>query len=101
MMSAYGGGKAALAAMKEGAYDYIPKPFRPDEVVLTLRKAEERERLGHTIATLTAQLDSNPPVRALIPESQPRRQALDMVARVAGQPPPELRPGQSRTGNEA
>src|SRR5437899_7356614 len=46
MMSAYGGEDAALAAMKEGAYDYIPKPFRPDEVVLTLRKAEERERLG-------------------------------------------------------
>ena len=48
MMSAYGGEEAALAAMKEGAYDYVPKPFRPDEVVLTLRKAEERERLGHT-----------------------------------------------------
>src|SRR3989454_705316 len=31
MMSAYGGEEAALAAMKEGAYDYIPKPFRPDE----------------------------------------------------------------------
>src|SRR2546427_718783 len=44
MMSAYGGEEAALAAMKEGAYDYIPKPFRPDEGVLTLRKAEERER---------------------------------------------------------
>jgi len=39
MMSAYGGEDAALAAMKEGAYDYLPKPFRPDEVVLTLRKA--------------------------------------------------------------
>src|SRR5437868_3890797 len=57
MMSAYGGEEAALAAMKEGAYDYVAKPFRPDEVVLTLRKAEERERLGHTIATLRAQLD--------------------------------------------
>ncbi len=66
MMSAYGGEEAALAAMKEGAYDYVPKPFRPDEVVLTLRKAEERERLGHTIATLRAQLDSSPAARALI-----------------------------------
>src|SRR5256884_6469724 len=34
----------SLAAMKEGAYDYVAKPFRPDEVVLTLRKAEERDR---------------------------------------------------------
>src|SRR2546426_9128931 len=69
MMSAYGGEEAALAAMKEGAYDYVPKPFRPDEVVLTLRKAEERERLGLTIATLRAQLDSSPAARALIAES--------------------------------
>src|SRR3989454_111735 len=55
MMSAYGGEEAALAAMKEGAYDYVPKPFRPDEGGLTLRKAEERGRLGHPIATLRAQ----------------------------------------------
>src|SRR5256884_444205 len=40
MMSAYGGEEAALAAMKEGAYDYVAKPFRPDEVVLTLRESE-------------------------------------------------------------
>ena len=83
MMSAYGGEEAALAAMKEGAYDYIPKPFRPDEVVLTLRKAEERERLGRTIATLRAQLDSSPASRALIAESRAMRQALELVARVA------------------
>src|SRR2546422_4629598 len=86
MMSAYGGEEAALAAMKEGAYDYVPKPFRPDEVVLTLRKAEERERLGHTIATLRAQLDSSPAARALIAESPAMRQALETVARVAEHP---------------
>src|SRR3970040_877891 len=43
VMSAYGGEDAALAAMKEGAYDYLPKPLRPDEGVLTLRKAEAAE----------------------------------------------------------
>ena len=72
MMSAYGGEDAALAAMKEGAYDYIPKPFRPDEVVLTLRKAEERERLGREVAGLRAQLDSGPDARALV-RSEERR----------------------------
>jgi len=100
MMSAYGGEEAALAAMKEGAYDYVPKPFRPDEVVLTLRKAEERERLGHTIATLRAQLDSSPAVRALIAESQAMRQALDTVARVAGHPTTVLITGERGTGKE-
>jgi len=100
MMSAYGGEEAALAAMKEGAYDYVPKPFRPDEVVLTLRKAEERERLAHTIATLRAQLDSSPASRALIAESPAMRQALEIVARVAGHPTTVLITGERGTGKE-
>jgi two-component system response regulator AtoC len=45
MMSAFGNVDTALEAMKRGAYDYIAKPFKPDEVILLLRKAEERERL--------------------------------------------------------
>src|SRR5213593_2262881 len=100
MMSAYGGEEAALAAMKEGAYDYIPKPFRPDEVVLTLRKAEERERLGRTIATLKAQLDTSPAARALIAESEAMRQALEVVARVAEHKTTVLITGGRGTGKE-
>src|SRR5438128_2535654 len=100
MMSAYGGEEAALAAMKEGAYDYIPKPFRPDEVVLTLRKAEEREGLGRTIATLRAQLDSSPAARALIAESEAMRQALEVVARVAEHKTTVLITGGRGTGKE-
>ena len=69
VMSAYGGEDAAIAAMKEGAYDYLPKPFRPDEVVLTLRKAEERERLRQEVAGLKAQLATGPAERGLIVES--------------------------------
>src|SRR5690349_12370776 len=100
MMSAYGGEEAALAAMKEGAYDYVPKPFRPDEVVLTLRKAEEREQLGHTIATLKAQLDSSSGVRALIAESPAMKHALDVVARVAAHRTTVLITGERGTGKE-
>src|SRR5690348_4304884 len=100
MMSAYGGEEAALAAMKEGAYDYVPKPFRPDEVVLTLRKAEEREQLGHTIATLKAQLDSSSSVRALIAESPAMKHALDVVARVAAHRTTVLITGERGTGKE-
>ncbi|HMC18342.1 MAG TPA: sigma-54 dependent transcriptional regulator, partial [Gemmatimonadales bacterium] len=74
--------------------------FRPDEVVLTLRKAEERERLGHTIATLRAQLDSSPAARALIAESPAMRHALDIVARVAGHRTTVLITGERGTGKE-
>lgn len=45
MMSAYGNIDTALEAIKAGAYDFISKPFKTDEVLLTLKKAEEREAL--------------------------------------------------------
>jgi DNA-binding NtrC family response regulator len=100
MMSAYGGEDAAIAAMKEGAYDYLPKPFRPDEVVLTLRKAEERERLRQEVAGLKAQLAAGPEERGLIAESAAMRQALALVARVAEHATTVLITGESGTGKE-
>jgi len=100
VMSAYGGEDAAIAAMKEGAYDYLPKPFRPDEVVLTLRKAEERERLRQEVAGLKAQLAAGPAERGLIVESAAMRQALELVARVAEHNTTVLITGESGTGKE-
>ena len=100
VMSAYGGEDAAIAAMKEGAYDYLPKPFRPDEVVLTLRKAEERERLREEVAGLRAQLATGPAERGLVAESGAMRQALTLVARVAEHNTTVLITGESGTGKE-
>jgi two-component system response regulator AtoC len=45
MMSAYGSIDTAVESIKLGAYDYISKPFKTDEVHIVLKKAEERERL--------------------------------------------------------
>ncbi|MFA7059391.1 MAG: sigma-54 dependent transcriptional regulator [Pedobacter sp.] len=45
MMSAYGTVDIAVECMKMGAYDFISKPFKKDEIVMVLKKAEERERL--------------------------------------------------------
>jgi two-component system response regulator AtoC len=45
MMSAFGTFETAVEAMKSGAYDYVSKPFMSDEILLTLRKAQEREAL--------------------------------------------------------
>ncbi len=58
MMSAYGNIDTAIAAMKLGAYDYISKPFKPDEVLLTLRKAEERESLKRENRQLKARIQA-------------------------------------------
>ena len=56
VMSAYGDDDAALDAMKRGAYDFIQKPFRADQVILTLNKAIEREGLRHHVQTLEQRL---------------------------------------------
>ena len=75
VMSAYGNEDAAIAAMREGAYDYLHKPFRPDEVTLTLRKAEERERLRREVASLRAAVGMvSPRVRAPGPRCRRRRE---------------------------
>ena len=55
VMSAYGSVDLALEAMKAGAYDYVAKPFKPDEVLLVLRKAEEREALRRENRALRAE----------------------------------------------
>lgn len=56
LMSAYGSIDLALEGMRKGAYDYISKPFKTDEVVLTLRKAAERERLRREVVRLRRRL---------------------------------------------
>ena len=99
MMSAYGGEDAAVEAMKEGAYDYLPKPFRADEVRLTLRKAEERERLSGRVAVLEAEVARFHDVE-VVAVSEPMRRIMDLATRVAPHPTTVLVTGESGTGKE-
>src|SRR5207248_7220819 len=64
LMSAFGSLDVAVEAMKRGAYDYIAKPFKPDEVILVLRKAEERERLYRENQSLRRALEAREPQAA-------------------------------------
>ena len=100
MMSAYGTEDAALEAIREGAYDWLRKPFRPDEVVLTLRKAEERERLRHEVERLRATVGADAARDLIVAESRSMRQLLDLAARVAHHATTVLLTGESGTGKE-
>jgi two-component system response regulator AtoC len=98
MMSAHGNEDLAVDAMRDGAYDYLHKPFRPDEVLLTLRKAEEREGLRREVAVLRATLESGG--AGLVAESPAMRQALEIATRVAAHATTVLLTGESGSGKE-
>ena len=100
MMSAYGNEDAAIAAMREGAYDYLQKPFRPDEVMITLRKAAEREKLRREVEELRSSLGAGVVQDLVVSESRSMRDLLDLASRVARHNTTVLITGESGTGKE-
>jgi two-component system response regulator AtoC len=101
MMSAYGTLDTALEAMRQGAYDYVSKPFNAEEVVLTLRKAEERENLRREVRRLRERIGEPQGFEGVIAESSAMREAVALAARVAPYPTTVLITGESGTGKEA
>jgi two-component system response regulator AtoC len=101
VMSAYGSLETAIEAMQRGAYDYVSKPFNADEILLTLRKAEEREQLRREVDRLRKQVGEVQGFEAVVGRSQVMREALDLAGRVAPYPSTVLITGESGTGKEA
>jgi two-component system, NtrC family, response regulator AtoC len=100
MMTAYGSTELALQAMKAGAYDYLPKPFSPDQLILVLKKAEERESLRQEVFRLREEVSIQRRYREIIANSPAMRRALEIAAKVARHPSPVLVTGESGTGKE-
>jgi len=105
MMSAYGTVDTALQAMRRGAYDYVSKPFKSDEIVLTLRKLEEREQLlteRGRLAVENARLAerTGEPVEGFVGRSPPVLDVLRILSRVAPHDTTVLLTGESGTGKE-
>jgi two-component system response regulator AtoC len=101
MMSAYGTVETAIEAMRRGAYDYISKPFNADEILLTLRKAEEREQLRREVARLRREVRKVGGFEQVVGESAVMREVQDLAARVAPYPSTVLLTGESGSGKEA
>jgi two-component system, NtrC family, response regulator AtoC len=100
MMSGYGSEDSAIAAMREGAYDYLHKPFRPDEVTMTLRKAEEREKLRREVELLRTSLGAGAAGDLVVCESRAMRDLLELAGRAARHNTTVLITGESGTGKE-
>ena len=100
VMSAYGSEDMALQVIREGAYDYLHKPFQPDEVLFTLRKAEEREHLRREVAELRATIAAGDSSSGLVVDGPAMRQVVELAIRVAPHATTVLLTGESGTGKE-
>lgn len=100
VMSAYGSVDLALEAMKAGAYDYIQKPFKQDEMLLVLKKAEERESLRRENRKLRAQVESEHTFQSILAKSAPMKEVFRTIAKVADFKTTVLVNGESGVGKE-
>jgi two-component system response regulator AtoC len=100
MMCAQGSEEAALAALREGAYDYVNLPIKQDEVIIAVRKAEERERLRREVETLRSNLGIGAVRELVVSQSRAMRDVLELASRVARHNTPVLITGESGTGKE-
>lgn len=100
MMSAYGSVEDAIDCMKLGAYDYISKPFNSEEILLVLKKAEERERLKDENRRLREEVGRSFSLGNMISRSERMAEIFQLVRKVAGYKTTVLILGESGTGKE-
>jgi two-component system response regulator AtoC len=103
MMSAYGSVDTALSAMKMGAYDYISKPFKAEEIQLVLKKAQERERLRKENTNLRRQIQAMGDRHSfgnMVAASKSMKALFDLALKVAQYDTTVLITGESGTGKE-
>jgi len=100
LMTAFATVQDAVAAMKLGAYDYLQKPFEPDEALIVVRRALERRQLRTQARDLRAALAGAHRLDSLVAESSAMRKAVELVHRAAGSDATVLISGESGTGKE-
>jgi two-component system response regulator AtoC len=100
VMSAYGTVDIAIEAMKLGAYDYISKPFKPDEIILTLRKAEEREQLRRENQLLRKEVAREYSFENIVSKNEQMQKIFDVIKKVSHYKSTVLISGESGTGKE-
>ena len=98
MITAYSTIERAVQAMKEGAYDFIPKPFEPDHISLIVQKAMERQRLKRDVEILSEEVGER--YHLIVGKSAKMNQAVESAKKAAGSKSTVLLLGESGTGKE-
>ena len=100
LMTAFGSIDSAVEAMRAGAFDYITKPFKRDEILVVLERAGERRALEAENRRLRAAVDRTRSMGDLVGESAAMRDIYALVRRVADSSSSVLITGESGTGKE-
>jgi DNA-binding NtrC family response regulator len=100
MMTAYASVDTAVQAMKNGAYDYLVKPFDPDEVELLIKKIVSHQELMLENILLRRRLEEREEFDEIIGQSEPMLDLFETLSRVAPADSTVLITGESGTGKE-
>ncbi len=100
IITAYASVESAIAAMKMGAYDYIQKPFKHDELLLVIQRALEHKRLQEENIRLRDELDKKFGFANIIGRSKVMQNIFEMIKAIAPTRSTILIQGESGTGKE-
>lgn len=100
IMTAYASTRTAVTAMKEGAYEYLTKPFQMEEVRLLISRIEERQNLISENRALREKTSLESSTERMIGVSDGIREVKDRIRKVAPTATPVLIQGESGTGKE-
>jgi DNA-binding NtrC family response regulator len=100
IITAFGTIPSAVDAIKKGVYDYIPKPFTPDEVRIPVRRALEHRRLEQENIALRTQIETRYSFQNIIGNSQEIREVFRIMRHAASSESNVLITGESGTGKE-
>jgi len=100
VITAYSSIDGAIEAMKQGAFHYIPKPFKNEEVILTVNKALEQRRLSRENERLKAELSDRYAYSNIIGKSEVMRKVFELIRLAAPSRSNILIVGESGTGKE-
>ncbi|OGX09214.1 MAG: Fis family transcriptional regulator [Nitrospirae bacterium RIFCSPLOWO2_12_FULL_63_8] len=100
IMTAFGSVESAIDAMKHGAYDYVTKPIKNEEMALVMEKAVRDARLRREVQQLRRAVREEFSFHHILGKSKPMREVFDLIRRVADSQTNVLITGESGTGKE-